>query len=252
MKFFKRFTGDNHQLRGPNFKSARQYTVDLSGTQLTFPAPKQTVMMPGHLQRFEFDIFSPKELNHWGTNEQGFKIHTNGWRLTGEKKRSFGYVTVDIFVTKVDLGNNKASFFKSNDRKKWILIYAEDEWGETNKETIEHLEKQSKGQSHEGKLWIYPKKTEQLHMLKSLNAIYLSASLPGFGINSQYWVPIGTDYSLIFKFRLRSVDCDFYSPEHNFPEASENLVKAFMDNVTIKLSPEAEVQKQAAENLGND
>jgi hypothetical protein len=43
------------------------------------------------------------------------------------------------------------------------------------------------------------------------------------------------------------LDCDFFSPEHNLPEATEQFIKAFMQNVNITLSPDALAQKLAAE-----
>ncbi len=250
MNFFKRFIGDDLQLKGPNLRSAKEYTVDLSGTMLTFPAPPQTAIMSGHIQRFEFDITNAEELEPWtGSNNSGLKIHKNGWRLYGKKGRRFGYVKVDIIFEKIDLSGTNATFFYSNHLKKWLLSEIEADWGERNKKTIGILEKQSRGQSHEGNLWQYPTKTEQLLELSSKNAIYYHVFEPESGIETQYCIPIGSNHLLKFIFSLESVDCEFYSPEHNFPEASENLVKAFMDKVKVELSPEALAQQQAAARL---
>ncbi len=240
MNFLKRFTGDDLQLKGPNLSSAKEYTVDLSGTKLTFPAPPQTAMMPGHIQQFKFDITNVDELEPWtGSNNMGLKVHGNGWELTGKKGRDFGYVPY-----------SNVNFFDSEQLKKWLLNEAKNNWGKTNKETIEYLEKQSKGQSREGKLWQYPTESGQFSDLASINASYFSALMPGDSIDTQYWIPIGNEHLLSFEFALHSVDCEFYSPEHNFPEASENLVKAFMDKVKVELSPEALAQQQAAARLG--
>ena len=250
MNFFKHFIGDDLQLKGPNLKSAREYTVDLSGTILTFPAPPQTAMIPGHVQRFEFDINNPDALDAWGDSQNmGCKIHKNGWELTGKKGRDIGYVLVNIIFTKKDISGTNTTFFNSNHLKKWLLSWIEADWGERNKETISILEEQAKGQSHEGNLWQYPTKTEQLLELSPKNAIYYHVLEPESGIETQYCIPIGSNHLLKFIFSLESVDCEFYSPEHNFPEASENLVKAFMDKVKVELSPEALAQQQAAARL---
>ncbi len=247
MKFLNRFIGDNLQLKGPKFDSAVTHTVDLSGTKLSFPAPKQTALMPGHVQRFEFDLSNASEYKKWGGSENsGFKIHANGWSLTGKKKRDFGYVLVDISLAKLESLGDRATLFNKEDAIKWLLSYLEDTYGRSNKETIQGLEEQAKGQSYEGKLWVYPRTGSEFSFLNNINAINYSLQVPGSGINIQYWTPISSDHFIKIAFTLRTVDVEFFSPEHNFPEAAEKLVKDYMNRVKVELSPEAELERKAA------
>ncbi len=110
------------------------------------------------------------------------------------------------------------------------------------------MEEQAKGQSHEGKLWIYPRTGSEFSFLSNINAINYSLQMPGSGINIQYWTPISSNHFIKIAFTLRTVDVEFYSPEHNFPEASEKLINNFMNKVDIQLSPEATAEKQQLKN----
>ncbi len=245
MKFFDRFKGNNLKLKGPNLDSAKVLDIDLSGTKLSFPAPRQTAMMPGHIQRFEFDLKNPSEFNQWNDSQnKGFIIHKNGWELTGENKRSFGYVKLVISLAKIKLEDSNSSLFDSAFADNWLLNDIDSIWGKMNNETIATL----KGQSTDGYLFKFPTNVEQLSRLNSLNATYFSIIQPRPGIDTRYRIPIGKDLLLYIEFDLRTLDCDFFSPEHNFPEASEKLVKEFMNKVKVELSPEAESEKKSVSN----
>jgi len=249
MNFFDRFKGNNLELKGPNLDSAKVYIVDLSGTKLTFPAPKQTALMPGQIQRFEFDLNNPDEFTPWNDSENmGFTIHKNGWEFTGEKKRSFGYVKLIISISKFNSAPKNSSFFSKSIAIKSLLDNIEADWGFRNKETIRELEEEAMGQSFEKYLFKYPKEKKELSYLQELNAIYYSIFEPGCGIETQYQIPLENQTWLTFKFEQESLDCDFFSPEHNFPEASEKMVKEFMNKVKVELSPEAESEKRSVSN----
>ena len=47
MSLIRRFFGDDQNLKAANLESAPRLTLDLSGTQLTIPRPRQSVIMPG-------------------------------------------------------------------------------------------------------------------------------------------------------------------------------------------------------------
>ena len=87
MSLIRRFFGDDHNLKAANLESAPRLTLALSGTQLTLPRPKRTLLMPGIFQRTEFNIYQ-EEFDFYNENRISTKkIHINGWDFFGKQEK---------------------------------------------------------------------------------------------------------------------------------------------------------------------
>jgi len=246
MSLLSKIIGDNHQLKGPDIGKAPSYTIDLSRTKLTIPVPAKTLMIPTVKQQASLDITNSVLYKKWNMDSRTMSvdIHGNGWEFKGKFGRSFGYIMFDVRLIKIEQEVSSFSFFDVNNLKEWLLHYVDSIWGKFNRETTEEYA-DAPPKKH---LWTYP--TSKEHLMKSnhhAGGVYYFVSLPGDGIKSHHWVPIGSQYLLKFDFVPNPLDCDLYSPEHNFPSATEQFIKVFMQNVSITLSPDGLAQKKAAE-----
>jgi hypothetical protein len=242
VSFLSKIIGDNHQLKGPDISKAPTYTMDLSGTKLTMPVPPKTLMIPTVKQQAFIDIANAELFKKWDEDvkAKSVDLHGNGWEFKGKLGRDVGYIMFDVRLIKIEPEEPSFSFFDVNKLEGWLLHNADDLWGAFNRETTEDYS----GAPPKKHLWTYPISKD--HLMKSNHhsgGVYYFVSLPGDGIKTYFSVPIGPQYLLEFEFVTEPSDCDFYSPEHNLPEATEQFIKAFMQNVNITLSPEALAQK---------
>ena len=246
MSFLSKIIGDNHQLKGPDISKAPTFTMDLSGTKLMMPVPPKTLMIPTVIQQASLDILNPELFERWDEDVRTMSvdIHGNGWEFKGKLGRDFGYIMLDVRLIKIEAEEPLFSFFDLQSFKVWLLRYADDFWGELNRSKI----KEHNGASPKKYLWSYPTANEHIYEAQSQEkSVYFFTSRPKGGIQTNYWVPITPHHVLEFAFISSPVECDFYSPEHNFPDATAQFIKEFMQNVTITLSPDALAQKLAAE-----
>jgi hypothetical protein len=242
MPFLSKILGDNHQLKGPDISKALTSGIDLSGTKLCLPTPKKTLMIPTDIQQTSFDVLNDDLFYKWERDENSMSLdlHRNGWEFKGKLGHSIGCICLDVQLIRIASQTLSRSFFNINNLKSWLLHYSDESWGQSNR---------SKNEEHSGKapkkyLWTYPLSDD--HLLKAglkEEGFYFYTSRPLEGVTTSYWVPISAQHILLFKFVSSPLDCDFYSPEHNLPEATEQFIKAFMQNVNITLSPEALAQK---------
>ncbi|WP_444993991.1 hypothetical protein [Aliikangiella sp. IMCC44359] len=249
MSLLRRWFGDDHNLKAVNLETAPRFTIDLSGSQLTFPRPKQTVLMPGEFQRSTFDIYT-EELEEWNDQRASSKrIHVNGWDFWGKQAESHGYVKVDIFLVKPHLLTSKESLFNNKELIKWIMEEVENGWWAKQNRKKTELEDWD---PRKGRLFQYPQSEKEIHLFTNLSAYYFDVLEPGNtgcqAIRTYYYIPIENEYLLNIDFRSEIIGYEYFSSEHNFAEASANFIKDFMSKVTLELSDKAKAQKQAAEN----
>jgi len=246
VSLLSKIIGDNHQLKGPDISKAQTCTIDFSGTKLTIPVPPKTLMIPTVKQQTYLDIANSELFEKWdvGGRIMSVDIHGNGWEFKGKLGRDFGYIMFDVRLIKIEPEESLFSFFDANNFKVWLLHYADDSWGQLNRSKME----EHNGASPKKYLWSYPTANEHIYeaQLKE-KGVYFFTSRPTEGMHTNYWVPITPHHSLEFEFTSNPSDCDFYSPEHNLPEATEQFIKEFMLNVNITPSPEALAQKLTAE-----
>ncbi|WP_444994696.1 hypothetical protein [Aliikangiella sp. IMCC44359] len=76
---------------------------------------------------------------------------------------------------------------------------------------------------------------------------YFNVSLSDSSFSTLYYIPIGDEYVLRFEFLTDPLRCEFFSPEHNLPEATEQCIQDFMQAVTVELSLRALAEKQTVE-----
>jgi hypothetical protein len=245
VSLLNKFIGDNHQLKGPDTAKASACIIDLSETKLSIPNPLKTLAIPTSLQQTSQNIYNPNIFNKWeGDRVMSVLLHKNGWEFKGRLGRSFGYVRVSVQLISIEPLEVPFSFFSIENLRAWLLNYADDFWGQSNRDSV----KRYNGFPPAKAMWTYPTSEEQLHDTnQNAGGIYFFATKPVRGIGTYYFMPIGPQYLLEFEFVTEPSDCDFYSPEHNLPKATEQFIKAFMQNVNITLSPDALAQKLAAE-----
>ena len=248
MSLIRRFFGDDHNLKAANLESAPRLTLDLSGTKLTLPRPRQTLLMPSVFQRTEFTL-EQEEFDFYSDSRVSTKnIHQNGWDFFGKQKRSPGYVVIDIFLVQPHIFSAEQSLFDKEILKQWVMDYVNDGWWvEDNKERSElqdwHPDKH--------KLFQYPQSEDEIKFDININGYYFDVLAPrineGQAIRTYYCIPIDEKYLIHFFFRSKVVGEEYFSSEHNFAEASAKFIKDFMSMVTLELSDEAKKQKQAVE-----
>ena len=246
MSFLSKIIGDNHQLKGPDISKVPTCTIDLSGTKLTIPVPAKTLMIPTVKQQTSIDIADSELFKKWNMDGRNMSIdiHGNGWEFKGKLGHAFGCIMFDVRLIKIEPEESSFSFFDVNKLREWLLHYADSLWGEFNRETTEEYA----GAPPKKHLWTYPVSKD--HLMKSnhdVGGVCYFVSLSGDDIETHYWVPISPQHLLKFDFSVSTIECDFYSPEHNLPEATEQFIKEFMLNVNITPSPEALAQKLTAE-----
>ena len=248
MSLIRRFFGDDQNLKAAKLESAPRLTLDLSGTRLTLPRPRQTVLMPGVFQRMEFDIYQ-EEFGYYSENWISTKnIHSNGWDFFGKQQRPPGYVVIDIFLVQSHLFSSGQSLFDEKILMQWVMSYInKGSWIERNQKRSEledwHPDKH--------KLFQYPQSEEEIKLDSNVNGYYFDVIEPrineGQAIETFYCIPIDEKYLIHFFFRSKVVGEEYFSSEHNFAEASAKFIKDFMSMVTLELSDEAKKQKLAAE-----
>ena len=248
MSLIRRFFGDDQNLKAANLESAPRLTLDLSGTQLTIPRPRQTVLMPGVFQRTEFNIYQ-EEFDFYSDSRISTKnIHQNGWKFFGKQERSHGYVAIDIFLVQSKIFSAGQSLFDEKVLKHWVMDYIGDGWWvEDNQERSEledwHPDKY--------KLFQYPQSEDEIKFDSNVNGYYFDVVEPRINacqtIRTYYCIPIDKSYLVHFFFSSCIVHEEYFSSEHNFAEASAKFIKDFMSLVTLELSDEAKKQKQATE-----
>ena len=248
MSLIRRFFGDDHNLKAANLKSAPRLTLDLSGTQLTLPRPRQTVLMPGIFQRTQFTL-EPTEFDSYSDDLISMKlIHQNGWDFFGKQKRAPGYVIIDIFLVQPHIFSAEQSLFDDKILKEWGGSFIDNgPWVERNKKRSELDD----WNPDKHKLFQYPQSGNEIKFDININGYYFDVIEPRINacqtIETFYCIPIDKEYLVHFSFSSCIVHEEYFSSEHNFAEASAKFIKNFMSLVKIELSDEAKKQKQAAE-----
>ncbi len=251
MSLFRRFFGDDHNLKAADLEAAPKLTIDLSGTQLTLPCPRQTVIMTGMFQRKEFNIYQEEfdSFDSYSDERISTKIiHSNGWKFFGKQRKAPGYVVIDLFLVQPHIFSAEQSLFDNKNLKHWVMDYVnKGSWVEDNQERSE-LED---WQPDKHKLFQYPQSEAEIKFEPRLNGYYFDVIEPrineGQAIETYYCIPIDKDYLIHFYIRSKVVGEEYFSSEHNFAEASAKFIKDFMSLATIEFSDEAKKQKQAAE-----
>ncbi|WP_444993992.1 hypothetical protein [Aliikangiella sp. IMCC44359] len=249
MSLLRRWFGDDHNLKAVNLETAPRFTIDLSGSKLTFPRPKQTLLMPGEFQRSAFDIYT-EELEEWNTKRAFSKrIHVNGWDFWGKQAEAPGYVKIDIALTKPCLLTSEKSLFNQKHLLEWVMEEVETGWWARQNKKKAMMEDWD---PEKHRLYQYPQSEKEVHFYQPLSGYYFDVLEPGDNgfqaIETYYWIPIDNNYALRVLFFSKAVGNYIFSSEHNLAEASANFIKDFMSKVTLELSDKAKAQKQAAEN----
>ena len=248
MSLIRRFFGDDHDLKAANLESAPRLTLDLSGTQLTIPRPRQTVLMSGVFQRTQFAL-EPSEFDSYTDNRKSMKqIHQNGWDFFGKQERAPGYVAIDVFLVQPKIFSVEQSLFDKNFLKYWVMNYVNNGWWVENNQERSELED---WHPNKHKLFQYPQSEGEIKFSHQFNGYYFDVVEPvingGQAIETYYCIPIDDKYLIHFYFRSKVVGEEYFSSDHNFAEASAKFIKDFMSMVTLELSDEAKKQKQAVE-----
>ena len=248
MSLIRRFFGDDQNLKAANLESAPRLTLDLSGTQLTIPRPRQTVLMSGVFQRTQFAL-EPSEFDSYTDNRKSMKqIHQNGWDFFGKQERPPGYVVIDIFLIQPYIFSAGQSLFDEKVLKHWVMNFINNGWWAEDNQERSKLEDWNPDKH---KLFQYPQSENEIKFEPDINGYYFDVIEPvinaGQAIRTYYCIPIDEKYLIHFYFRSKVVGEKYFSSEHNFAEASAKFIRDFMSLVTLKLSDEAMKQKQAAE-----
>ena len=247
MAWLKRFERNPLDLVGPDVAKAPVRKINLSGTVLSFRCPFQTAAIPGFIGPAEFDIDKRLEEDVRNPQNAHVTLYSTGWDLHDRMSwgTPYGGVTTDLILTRNnETRDSELSLFRSAQIKQWIFVKMAAAYGSWNEDMWARRERYTHTLIPEKDFWQYPTTNEDIQE-KAFNGIRwfrYEVYQPGRAPRIVFETAISHRHVVRISFSPSSYQGDYFSPEHNVQQASEDLINAIMETVNIQLSPDAQRQ----------
>ncbi|MGI9282022.1 MAG: hypothetical protein ACR2PX_20660 [Endozoicomonas sp.] len=239
-------------LYGPDFTKAPWREIILSGIKLRFKSPPQTEMFPNDIWVESKNIYNTQDFTKWDGGETT-TIYKNGW-VYSDGLFGYGDVgggTLQMIVQRRDLKKyHLNNLFDPQQIEQLILQDLCQEYEAKNKELKEDTNRETP-YNPDKDIWLYPENIASLnrHDTNGINSYFYKVWKP-LRNPEYYWTAAITDEHLLMFFYTPGTNAvDHLADDNNFSEAAYNTAKSFAENLHITLSPDAERQRQEAQQL---
>ena len=211
----------------PDFEIAPWHTVELSGTEVRFKTPQDTIGLFLDNWPTQFNLYGDN-YDQWPDGKGMVQtLFKSGWSYCDHLIWGEGHIgglRIYINIQRRHPHNRSIeSMFKPEDARKWITDCLNDSYKDSERN------------------WDYPKTPSEVETVTFNQTSFYSvrrSDLPHTW-KHYYQLPVSDDHMLMFLFLPSSLDKHLVNDFDNVEAEAEKTMQSFMQNVHIRLSDDA-------------